>query len=93
MSIYDEGPAEANHTRAQWALRALEAFGTATGQSTDLSGTICLSEEFLSEIGGDLLADLFHLARLNGCKPEHLIAHGLFHFDAEVEEEQEALTE
>lgn len=91
MSLHDDGPAEANRTRARWALRALNAFGDTTGQSTLLSGApdLSLSEDVLDEIGGDLLANLFHLARLNDHTPEQLISRGLFHFEAEVKKEQE----
>ncbi|NGN68434.1 hypothetical protein G5C51_31625 [Streptomyces sp. A7024] len=88
MSIYDDGPAETNRTRAHWARIALEAFGSETGQGDYLDGTLTIDREALTEIGGDLVADLFHLARLNGCTPEALTAAGVMHFEAEVEEEQ-----
>ncbi|MEW6657405.1 MAG: hypothetical protein AB1424_01965 [Thermodesulfobacteriota bacterium] len=34
----------------------------------------------------DLVADLLHLARLNGIDPDHVIETAQIHFDAEVEE-------
>lgn len=35
----------------------------------------------------DLVADLLHLARLNGIEPDYIIHMATMHFDAEVEEE------
>ncbi|MGW5336179.1 hypothetical protein [Streptomyces bauhiniae] len=85
--LYAGGAAEANRTRAHWALTALEAFGAETGQNyTD--GTLDVDEDVLRELGGDLLADLFHLAHLNDCTPELLINAGLMHFEAELDEER-----
>lgn len=87
MSIYDQGPAEANRTRAHWALTALEAFGKETGQNY-FDGTLDVGDDALIEAGGDLLADLFHLARLNDVEPEQITHAGYLHFEAEVEEER-----
>ncbi|WP_137235533.1 hypothetical protein [Streptomyces sp. BPSDS2] len=84
--LYADGAAEANRTRAHWAVTALEAFGKQTGQSVD--GTLDIDEDELRELGGDLLADLFHLGRLNGCAPELIIDAGLMHFEAELDEER-----
>ncbi len=87
-SIYDDGPEEANRTRAHWALMALEAFGKETGQNY-FDGTLNVGEDELREVGGDLLADLFHLARINDVEPELLVAAGYMHYEAEVAEEGE----
>ncbi|MFE6165817.1 hypothetical protein ACFQ7F_43735 [Streptomyces sp. NPDC056486] len=87
MSIYDDGPAETNRTRASWAVSALEAFGGETGQDyTD--GTLNVDEEDLMEICGDLLANLFHLCRINGVDPEEITRRGHLHFEEEVAEEE-----
>ncbi|MGW2227448.1 hypothetical protein [Streptomyces formicae] len=86
--IYADGAAEANKTRAYWALTALEAFGAETRQNNYLDGTLDVGDDILRELGGDLLADLFHLAHLNGCTPELLIDSGLMHFEAELNEER-----
>ncbi|MCX5426074.1 hypothetical protein [Streptomyces sp. NBC_00078] len=87
MSIYDDGPAEANRTRASWAVTALEAFGRQTGQNyTD--GTLNVDEEALREVSGDLLANLFHLARINGVDPEEITRAGYLHYEEEVAEEE-----
>ncbi|MFF8464890.1 hypothetical protein ACF071_29605 [Streptomyces albidoflavus] len=85
--LYADGAAEANRTRAHWALTALEAFGKETGQNY-IDGTLDVGDDVLRELGGDLLADLFHLARLNGCAPEIVIDAGLMHFEAELDEER-----
>ncbi|MEV0445708.1 hypothetical protein AB0I84_17670 [Streptomyces spectabilis] len=89
MSIYDDGAAEANKARAHWALNALEAFGQETGQKGDeyFTGTLTMTEDALREVAGDLLANIFHLARLNGVDPALLVASGAMHFTEEVEEE------
>ncbi|MFJ4880724.1 hypothetical protein ACIP93_36685 [Streptomyces sp. NPDC088745] len=85
--LYADGAAEANRTRAHWAVTALEAFGATTGQNY-LDGTLNVDGDILRELGGDLLADLFHLARLNDCTPELVIDAGLMHFEAELDEER-----
>ncbi|MGN9821930.1 hypothetical protein ACTMUQ_42460 [Streptomyces sp. SD11] len=87
--LYAEGAAEANRTRAHGAVIALKAFGSTTGQNY-LDGTLNVDPDALRELGGDLLADLFHLARLNDCTPELIIDAGRMHFEAEVEEEIES---
>ncbi|TLQ38877.1 hypothetical protein [Streptomyces marianii] len=85
--LYADGAAEANRTRAHWAVTALEAFGETTGQNY-LDGSLDVDGDVLRELGGDLLADMFHLARLNGFAPELIIDAGRMHFEAEVDEEQ-----
>ncbi|MFD8789287.1 hypothetical protein [Streptomyces vinaceus] len=92
MSIYDEGPMEANLTRAEWALSALEEFGRYTGQDEyfeDATGARNVGEDIMREVAGDLMANLFHLGRLNGVAPDTLIRAGLMHFTEEVAEEIE----
>lgn len=93
MGIYDDGAAEANKTRAHWALSALEEFGRRTGQTGDFyfTGTLAMDEEAIREIAGDLLANIFHLARLNGMAPARIVASGAMHFFEEVEEEWQEL--
>ena len=81
---------EDNKTRAHWALTALEAFGEQTGQDSMLDGTLTVPDDILCEVAGDLIADLFHLARLNDVDPEHLVDRGRMHYDAEVSAEQAA---
>ncbi|MFE0654358.1 hypothetical protein ACFVZH_38070 [Streptomyces sp. NPDC059534] len=85
--LNEDGAAEANKTRAGWAVTALKAFGSETGQNY-LDDTLVVDDDILRELGGDLLADLFHLARLNGCTPELVIDAGLSHFAAELDEER-----
>ncbi|MCM1967769.1 hypothetical protein [Streptomyces sp. G1] len=89
MSIYDDGAAGANVARANWALTALKSFGEETGQKGDeyFPGSLAMEEWALKEIAGDLMANLFHLARLNGIDPRSLIEAGATHFTEEVEEE------
>jgi hypothetical protein len=85
--MYDDGPTAANRTRASWAVTALEAFGRQTGQNyTD--GTLNVDEEELREVSGDLLANLFHLARINGVDPEEITRTGYLHYEEEVTEEE-----
>ncbi|MDJ0345566.1 hypothetical protein QMK19_34020 [Streptomyces sp. H10-C2] len=87
MSIDEEGPIEANRTRASWAVAALAAFGRQTGQNyTD--GTLNVDDEALREIAGDLLANLFHLARINDVDPEEIVRSGYSHYEEEVAEEE-----
>lgn len=85
--LYEDGPAEANKTRAFWALTALEAFGQKTGQNYS-DGTLDMGEDALGEIAGDLLANLFHLARFNSLDPDAIVRSGYLHFEAEVDEER-----
>lgn len=94
-SSYDDGPTEANRTRARWALAGLEAFGEQTGQRYGFE-TLDVGKGILGEVAGDFLADLFHLARFNDMEPDELIrrAVGLFQEEvAEEEEEQEELSQ
>lgn len=88
MDIYSKGPAETNRIRAMWALAALRAFGLQTGQAVMLTGPMdALGEGVICEVAGDLLANLFHLARLNGVEPGAITSAARLHFDAEVQEE------
>ncbi|MEU7153816.1 hypothetical protein AB0B15_38250 [Streptomyces sp. NPDC045456] len=86
-NAYDQSPQEANRTRAHWALVALEAFGNETGQNY-FDGTLSVDEAELREVAGDLLADLFHLARINDVLPEVITGAAYLHFEAEVAEEE-----
>ncbi|MEU0074069.1 hypothetical protein ABZ027_31710 [Streptomyces sp. NPDC006332] len=82
-----DDPAEDNRTRAYWGLCALEAFARKTGQGDLLDGTLNIPDDILMEVGGDLLCDLFHLARLNDVDPDQLTDRGRMHYDAEAAEE------
>ncbi|WP_345253384.1 hypothetical protein [Streptomyces hundungensis] len=93
MSIYDNGAAETNKTRAYWALSALEAFGEHTGQREYFDGTLTISPEAIREVAGDLVANIFHLARLNGLAPESIISSAEMHFEEETREELEEAIE
>ncbi|MFF6852741.1 hypothetical protein [Streptomyces antimycoticus] len=90
--LYENGAAEANKTRAYWALTALEAFGRKTGQNY-FDGTLNVDAEALGEVTGDLLADVFHLARLNHMDPEWITSAAYRHFEEEVKEEEEGTTD
>jgi hypothetical protein len=85
-----DDPAEDNRTRAHWALTAVEAFASETGQADALNGTLNVPAEILLEIGGDLIADLYHLARLNEVDPADIEHQGRAHFETEVDEERAA---
>ncbi|MCF3100992.1 hypothetical protein IPZ58_05305 [Streptomyces roseoverticillatus] len=93
MSIYDEGAAGANEARARWALVAMEAMGNETGQKGEayFPGTLEVGEDVIREVAGDLMANLFHLARLNGVDPAKVVAAGALHYFEEVEEEWQEL--
>lgn len=69
-----------NEDRAEWARTACDAFAELTGQKM---------EHDLPEIIGDLIANLLHLANLEGLCPEDRLENGKMHFDAEIEEEAE----
>lgn len=88
VSLYDDGPAAANTKRAQWALTALEAFGRLTGQAEGLD-TLEVGEDYITEVAGDLVCDLFHLAHINGLAPEAITDAAHLHFAAEIQEERE----
>jgi hypothetical protein len=72
-----------NEDRAGWAAVALDAFGAQVGQT----GYDYSDDECLLEIAGDLLCDLFHLARQAGVIPEQLYTHALDQFEYELAEE------
>ncbi|MGK5496415.1 hypothetical protein [Streptomyces sp. URMC 125] len=91
--LYETGAADANLTRAHWALAGLEAFASRTGQASMLDGTANIPDDIFMEIAGDFLADLFHLARLNGIDPDSLVGRAREHFEAEVSEEIEEAKE
>ncbi|MFG2228060.1 hypothetical protein [Streptomyces sp. NPDC048644] len=93
MSIYEDGAAGSNKTRAYWALAALEAFGGHTGQREYFDGTLTIAPEIIREVAGDLVANLFHLARMNDMDPESIIAAAEMHFEEEVREEAEEAIE
>jgi hypothetical protein len=88
MNIYDDGAAAANRIRARWALAALATYGKHTRQNYGFE-TLDIGYEVLGEVGGDLLCDLFHLARFNDMEPEELFHRGVDHFEYEVREEGE----
>ncbi|MBT2383847.1 hypothetical protein [Streptomyces sp. ISL-11] len=93
MSIYDDGAAGANEARARWALTAMEAMGRETGQTGEsyFPGTLMVGAEVIREVAGDLMANLFHLARLNGVDPALIVAAGAMHFVEEIDEEWQEL--
>ncbi|MEV6551720.1 hypothetical protein AB0M57_23820 [Streptomyces sp. NPDC051597] len=93
MSFYDDGAAAMNMTRASWALAALEAFGDQTGQREYFTGTLTVAPEIIHEVAGDLVANIFHLARMNGLDPESIIAAAEMHFEEEMREEVEEAIE
>lgn len=73
-----------NRDRAELAADALSAFGALTGQV----GYDPTDPEQLGEIGGDLVANLLHLAHRAGMDPEQLLERGRDHFQVELAEEQ-----
>ncbi|GAA4104835.1 hypothetical protein [Streptomyces hundungensis] len=89
MSLYDLSYAEQNETRAEWAAVACNAFGEHTGQRDYFDGAAQIEPDLLREIGGDLVANLFHLAFLNGLDPRALIEAGVSHFQEELMEAHE----
>jgi hypothetical protein len=89
MSLYDLDAAEQNQTRATWAATALEAFGTQTGQTGYFDAPLSIDADLLREIAGDLLANLFHLARINGVEPGVITEAAFMHFEEEVREEED----
>jgi hypothetical protein len=70
-----------NEDRAEWAAVACQAFAEITGLDM---------EEELPEIIGDLIADLMHLANQQGMCPEGRLENARMHYEAEIEEEEEA---
>jgi hypothetical protein len=79
-----------NASRAEWARHAVMAFASLTGQGVEesyLDDPEC-ARGWLLEVGGDLLADLFHLADQMGVEPAELVERGYFHHDAEVVEDE-----
>lgn len=88
MDLYEMSPAEQNQTRAYWAQVGLEAFGEETGQ-TDYFDGVSIGSGELMEIGGDFLANLFHLAVQNGVEPRELTRQALMHFAEEMAEAEE----
>lgn len=79
--------AEENRDRAGWALTALEAYATATGRASMFDGTPTIPDDILCEVAGDLIGDLYHLARLNDVEPETIEERGHSCFLEEVDEE------
>lgn len=68
-----------NGDRAEWAMLACEEFAQATGQRT---------QDELHSIIVDLIADLLHLAEIEGLCSERVITTAQMHFDAERNEEE-----
>ena len=68
-----------NDDRAMWAREAMNAFARATDMDT--------AGEDDQSIAGDLLANLMHLAHLDGFDFEAALATARMHFDEEREEE------
>lgn len=73
-----------NARRAEWASGAVATFGYLTGQSDPAYLT---DPEGITEICGDLIANIFHLAATVGVAPEQLIEQAVGHFEEEVAEE------
>jgi hypothetical protein len=81
-----------NGDRAGWALHALRAFGTQTGQRYLEGVPAVVYEDFgdvFSEMIPDLICDLLHLGAASGLQSGALIASALMHFEAEAETETE----
>ncbi|MEH6373670.1 hypothetical protein V7793_04820 [Streptomyces sp. KLMMK] len=87
--LWERTYAEQNEARAEWAAKACEAFGEQTGQRDYFEGPAQIAPDLLVEIGGDLLANLFHLAALNNLDPCALVRAGFLHFSEEYQEAQE----
>lgn len=74
-----------NLDRTEWAEGALRQFLNDMGEPSD--------RELLEDDVVDLIADLFHFARLNKGKyfiasPQQLFERAAMHFEAEVDEEK-----
>jgi hypothetical protein len=68
-----------NEDRARWAWTAVEAFGRLNGETYDLS-----NRDTFTEAVPDLIADLFHLCRIQDHDFVDILRHGLSHFAYEV---------
>lgn len=81
VGLEDEG-VPTNLDRAGWALEAAMVFNRRT--SSDPYDVAEFDAGALSEVGGDLVCDLLHLAVVLGVDPDDLIETGRRHFCAEV---------
>lgn len=81
-----------NSDRAATAFKAVATYVDLTrfGDRFDDLATDELGDYAIEWIG-DLVCDLLHLARLNGLEPEAIFEQARFHFDAEEDEEVEAI--
>ncbi|MFD7257195.1 hypothetical protein [Streptomyces sp. NPDC059874] len=93
MDIYAGGAAAANDIRAGWALAGLFAYAKETGQDTE-PGWQEDPTAIVTEVAGDLIASVFHVARRLDIDPDSLVSSAYLHFTEEVAEEaQEAAME
>lgn len=74
-----------NEDRRGWARAALDAFGAQTGQT----GYAYDDPDCLSEIAGDLICNLLHLADAAGLDGTALIERGLDHWANERENDED----
>lgn len=95
LSERHEGPESGEPSSldcAEWAHRALAeaAFQTRqTGQFPE-HGVLDWDQQCLYEVAGDLIANVFHLARLNGVDADALVERARGYFDEETAEQQAA---
>lgn len=77
-----------NETRAEWALDAVNHFVPHTGQ-----GEVDLADGDLdgnaAEVIGDLIGNLLHLATKMHLDVSSILGHGIGHYAAEIEEEDD----
>jgi len=75
-----------NEVRAGWALEAVKAFGLQTGQIRPGERIDLEDSELFEQIASEFIADLAHLARLNGYDIDHLVDRGIAVYVDEVAE-------
>lgn len=85
LNHYTSGPD--NTDRAMWAREAVDAYAAAT--RNDPAEQRVEDAEALTEVLGDLLCDLRHLANMDGVDFEALVGHGRDGWREEIAEDTE----
>ena len=76
-----------NSDRAEWANAALDTFAALTHSDPREQSVDPEDKDYLEEVAGDLMCDLFHLLNQAGIDPEEVIPTARYNYEFERDEE------
>lgn len=79
---------DANARHENQAAAALSAYAKRSGYGL-YDGSLDVGADVLREVAGDLLTDVFHLARRNDLEPETIVDAAFLHMNSEAEADED----